>query len=168
VAAGDGYALPLRPAAATNVVAVWVTQLVPDVATFVAALGAVLAPGGRLVIVPSTPGGGDDEIAEVIAPMSEALRPRRDGPDQLATAATGAGLRVVHTSTMGVDDVWRTSPAEQADRIEARTWSIFWDLTDEQWRRHVAPTIAALRAMPDADRLRPRRGVFDVVVLERP
>lgn len=87
VAVGDGYALPLRPGSVPNVVTVWVTQLVPDVAGFVAALGALLSPGGRLAIVPSSHGGGaDDEIADVVGPMSDALRPRRDGPDQLVAA----------------------------------------------------------------------------------
>lgn len=168
VAVGDGYALPLRPGSVPNVVTVWVTQLVPDVAGFVAALGALLSPGGRLAIVPSSHGGGaDDEIADVVGPMSDALRPRRDGPDQLVAAAPGAGLRPAHTTTLGVDDIWHTSPAEQADQIEGRTWSILWDLPDEMWQRHVVPTIAALRALPDPDRPRSRRGLFDIVVLER-
>lgn len=165
VAVGDGYAPPIRPASVANVVVVWVTQLVPDLPGFLGSVGGLLVPGGRLVVVPAgyPP---QDEMGRVTRPMSEVLRPRRDAPDQLAAAAGGCGLHVVAAETIGLDDLWYTSPAEQADQLEARSWSILWDVPDETWQRHVAPTIASLRALPDPDRLRPRSGVFDVVVLE--
>jgi SAM-dependent methyltransferase len=167
VAVGDAYAPPIRPASARNVVVVWVTQLVPDLAGFVRSGARLLAPGGRLVVVPAgfPP---QDEIGRVTQPMSEALRPRRDAPDQLAAAAGACGLRVLSSGTVDLDDVWYTSPTEQAEQIEARAWSILWDVPDEAWQRHVVPTVSALRALPEPDRLRPRSGVFDLVVLERP
>jgi len=166
VAAGDAYAPPIRPRSVPNVVVVWVTQLVPDLTGFLRAAGGLLAPGGRLVVVPAGPPPGGDEIGDVIRPMSEALRPRRDAPGAIAAAASGAGLRVAATGSGGDDDVWQTSPTEQADQIEARSWSTLWDLDDGAWDRHVAPTVAALRALPDPDRARTRPGTFEVVVLE--
>jgi len=165
VAVGDGYRLPLRPRSVPNALSVWVTQLVPDVGAFLASVGEVVAPDGRLVIVPAGVGTGGDEIEQVVRPMGDVLRPKRDRPDQLAALAAGAGLRVVEQVTTG-GGVWRTSPNEQAAQIESRSWSIVWDLPDDVWDEVVVPTIAALRALPDPDRPRERTGSFDVVVLE--
>lgn len=165
VAVGDGYHLPLRPRSVPNALTVWVTQLVPDLAGFLAAVGAVVATGGRLLVVPAGGQAGGDEIEQIMAPVGAALRPRRDGPEQLAALAEGAGLRVVEQTTTG-DGVWRTSPNEQADQIEARSWSMLWDVTDDVWREVVAPAVAALRALPEPDRPRDRMGRFDIVVFE--
>ena len=166
VAAGDAHAPPIRPRSVPNVVVVWVTQLVPDLTAFLRSAGRLLAPRGRLVVVPAGPPPGDDEIGAIVRPMSEALRPRRDAPEMIAAAAADAGLRVAATATGGRDDVWHASPTEEADQIEARSWSSLWDLTDDAWDRHVAPAIAALRGLPDPDRVRTRPGRFEVVVLE--
>jgi SAM-dependent methyltransferase len=165
VAVGDGYRLPLRPRSVPNALTVWVTQLVPDVGTFVASVGEVVAPRGRLVVVPAGLRTEHDEIDRVVRPMAEILRPQRDGPDQLAALADGANLRVVEQATAG-DGVWSVSPAEQAHQLEARSWSMLWDLPDDIWDELVVPTIAALRALPEPDRRRDRTGRFDVVVFE--
>ncbi len=123
-----------------------------------------MAPGGRLVVVPA---GGEiaDEIEQIIRPMSEALRPKRDSPAQLVAVAEGAGLRVVETARTG-DGVWHTSPNQHADEIEARSWSSLWDLPADVWDAVVLPAVAALRALPEPDRPRHRSGHFDVVVFE--
>jgi len=165
VAVGDGYRLPLRPRSVPNALTVWVTQLVPDVGAFLTSVGEVVAPRGRLVIVPAGIQTDRDEIDRVVRPMAEVLRPQRDGPDQLAALAEGADLRVVERATTG-DGVWSISPAEQADQIAARSWSMLWDLPDDVWDEIVVPTIAALRALPEPDRRRDRAGRFDVVVFE--
>ncbi len=62
--------------------------------------------------------------------------------------------------------VWHTSPSEQANEIEARSWSTLWDVPADVWDEVVAPTVAALRALPEPDRPRDRTGHFDVVVFE--
>jgi SAM-dependent methyltransferase len=165
IAVGDGYRLPLRPRSVPNALTVWVTQLVPDVGAFLASVGEVVAPRGRLVIVPAGIQTDRDEIDRVVRPMAEVLRPQRDGPDQLAALAEGADLRVVERATTG-DGVWSISPAEQADQIAARSWSMLWDLPEDVWDEVVVPTIAALRALPEPDRRRDRAGRFDVVVFE--
>jgi hypothetical protein len=73
----------------------------------------------------------------------------RDDQRQVLDAADSAGFTVVDQRPGSPDEVAQ-SPAEVADGIEAKTWSSLWDLTDEQWRTVVAPTVAALRALPDA------------------
>ena len=157
IAVGDGYRLPLRPRSVPNALTVWVTQLVPDVGAFLASVGEVVAPRGRLVIVPAGIQTDRDEIDRVVRPMAEVLRPQRDGPDQLAALAEGADLRVVERATTG-DGVWSISPAEQADQIAARSWSMLWDLPDDVWDEIVVPTDRRAprpaRARPAA---RPRR-----------
>lgn len=165
LAVGDGYRLPLRPRPVPNALTVWVTQLVPDVGAFLASVGGVVAPGGRLVVVPAGMQTEHDEIERVVRPMAEVLRPQRDGPDHLVALAEGADLRVVERTTTG-DGVWSISPAEHADQIAARSWSMLWDLPDDVWDEVVAPTIAALRALPEPDRRRDRTGHCDVVVFE--
>jgi SAM-dependent methyltransferase len=167
IAVGDGYRLPLRRRSAPNALIVWVTQLVPDVGAFLASVGEVVAPGGRLVVVPAGLRTDRDEIERVVRPMAEVLRPQRDGPDQLVELAERANLRVVEHITTG-DGVWRVSPTEQAEELEARSWSMLWDLPRDVWDEHVVPTIAALRALPEPDRRRDRSGRFDVVVFEPP
>ena len=165
VAVGDGYRLPLRPRSVPNALSVWVTQLVPDLAGFLAALGATVAPGGRVVIVPAGGETGGDEIERILAPMHEALRPKRDRPDQIVALAGDAGLRLVERARTG-NGAWHTSPNEQANEIEARSWSSLWDVPDEVWDAVVAPAVTTLRALPEPDRPRDRTGHFDVVVFE--
>ena len=165
VAVGDGYRLPLRPRSVPNALSVWVTQLVPDVAGFLAALAATVAPGGRVVVVPAGGETGGDEMEEILAPMHEALRPKRDRPDQLVALADGAGLRPVEVARTGIE-VWHTSPSEQANEIEARSWSSLWDVPADLWDEVVAPAVAALRSLPEPDRPRDRTGHFDIVVFE--
>jgi hypothetical protein len=106
-----------------------------------------------------------DEIDRILEPMGEALRPRRDGPEHLIALAPRAGLRLVeHATTEG--GVWHSSPNAQADQIEKRSWSTLWDVPDDVWAEVVVPAIAALRALPDADRPRARSGGFPVMVFE--
>ena len=66
---------------------------------------------------------------------------------QILDAAASAGLTLVDQRPAAPTEAAQ-SPAEVADSIEAKTWSSLWNLTDEQWRAVVAPTVAALRALP--------------------
>ena len=60
-----------------------------------------------------------------------------------------------------------TSPAQFADLLERRTWSILWNVDDTTWARLVQPAIDGARALPDPDR--PRRSEYhDVSAFERP
>lgn len=59
------------------------------------------------------------------------------------------------------------SPEDVARLIEARQWSMLWDLPDDRWAAVVEPALAALRALPDASVPRTRRAHDHVVVLGR-
>jgi SAM-dependent methyltransferase len=165
VAQGDGYRLPLRTAATPNVVIVWVLQLVPDLAGFLAEARRVLAPGGRLAVLPAGGQYADDDIDAILRPMHHALRPPRDQPPQVVAAAEAVGLALAEQAAVR-GDVWRHSPEEQAERIEARAWSSLWDVPDDRWAAVVEPALAALRALPDPDRQRQRRTHHDILAFE--
>jgi hypothetical protein len=89
-----------------------------------------------------------------------------DDERQVLDAAHFAGFTVVDQQLASLGEVPQ-SPAEVADKIEAKTWSNLWDLTDEQWRTVVAPTVAALRALPDAHVQRRYDMPQRIIVLQR-
>ncbi|HET6950951.1 MAG TPA: class I SAM-dependent methyltransferase [Acidimicrobiales bacterium] len=164
VAQADGYHLPVGAGAVANVVVVWVLQLVPDVAGMLAEAARVVAPGGRVVIVPSGGQWDPDPMGDIFMSVAQALRPSRDRPRQLMAAAPGAGLAVVghHATTPRAQT---QSPEQLARLFEGRVWSMLWDVPDDRWAAVVEPAIAALRALPEPDRSRRRVTRDDVVVL---
>jgi hypothetical protein len=91
---------------------------------------------------------------------------RDDGEPRLRAIAPSAGLRVVARHTWALHD-YDESPAEALRKLESRSYSILWDVTDEQWERFVVPTIEALEALPDRDRPIERTSTNELIVLER-
>jgi len=163
VAVADGYRLPVADRSVPNVLIVWVLQLVPDVPGLLAEAGRVVAPGGRLVVVPAGGNWEPDDIGDVIGPMARALRPELDRPGSLVAAAPAAGLALVaHETTPPAR--FLGSPEEMAHTIERREWSSLWDVPDDRWAAVVAPTLAALRALPEPQRRRERWKHDDVLV----
>jgi hypothetical protein len=65
-------------------------------------------------------------------------------------------------------EAWWQTPAEQAGRIAARSFSSLWDVPDDRWAAVVEPAIAALRALPEPDRPRERRTDYELLVFDRP
>ena len=57
--------------------------------------------------------------------------------------------------------------AREADNIERRMFSSLFDIDDERWARIVAPTIAALRALPGAGKTTLVESHQHIVVFER-
>jgi len=153
VAVADAAQLPVADAAIQQAVSVWLLHLVADRAAVLAEVARALRPGGRYLVssawvrVPP-----QDEIERLLFDMRNQLDPTggwRDDQRQVLDAADSAGFTALDQRPASPDEVAQ-SPAEVADGIEAKTWSSLWDLTDQQWRTVVAPTVAALRALPDA------------------
>jgi len=167
VAVADGYALPFPDRAVDTVYLVWVLQLVSDRLEFVAAAARVVRPGGRLIVVPSHQESVKDDVEAIAGPLHGLLRPERQDAAQVEGFAAGVGLRHLATGWTP-EDVYDRSPNAEAARLEERTYSSMWSLTDDEYEHLVKPVVAALRALPDPDRPRTKRSRCAVVVLERP
>jgi ubiquinone/menaquinone biosynthesis C-methylase UbiE len=166
-AVADGYELPVRTSAVPNVAIVWVFQLVPDVPGLMAEAARVVAPGGRVMVVPSGGRWEPDDVGEIIITMARRLRPMLDTPEQIIAAAEVAGLALVaHDVTAPATSL--ESPEASIRTISKRVWPSLWDVDDNQWAAIVAPAIAALEALPDPTRPRRRVTRFDVLVFESP
>jgi ubiquinone/menaquinone biosynthesis C-methylase UbiE len=145
-------------------------HLVADRALVLAEVARALGPGGRYLVIPAqarVP--PQDEIERLLVDMRNQLDPTggwRDDERQLLDAAPLAGFTVLDQRHAWLGQVPQ-SPAEIADDIEAKTWSHLWDLTDGQWRTVVAPTVAALRALPDAHLQRRYDLAQRIIVLQR-
>ena len=74
--------------------------------------------------------------------------------------APGAGLRVAEVRDLAPHHR-EESPAEAVAKIESRSHSVLWDLTEEQWQRFVVPALDALRALRDEEDLEHRPDVLD-------
>jgi SAM-dependent methyltransferase len=169
VAAGDARRLPIPDASFDQAYSVWVLHVVGDVPGVLREVGRVLRPGGRYVVVPAVGDSPGDPIGAAIRAMQRGLDPhgvREDGEARLQALAPTAGLRVVTRHSWALHD-YQESPAEALRKIESRSYSILWDVTEEQWARFVVPTIEALRALPDPDRPLERQSTNELMVLER-
>jgi SAM-dependent methyltransferase len=155
VAVGDARQLPVRSSGVANVLFVWVLHLVGDAAAALAEAARVVQPGGRVIAMHGFPRPDDTDISDALAALNAGPRRTRSDTDEaLATAATAAGLTLLHN---GASQPYRLSqsPNEVADLIEERVWSYLWRLDDAQWQALVVPALAALRALPEPDRPRP-------------
>ena len=170
VAVADAAHLPVAAAAIGQAVSVWLLHLVADRAVVLAEVARALRPGGRYLVssarvrVPPK-----DEIERLLFDMRNQLDPTggwRDDQRQVLDAADSAGFTLVDQRPAPPDEVAQ-SPAEVAASIEAKTWSSLWDLTDEQWQAVVVPTVAALRALPDAHLQRRCHVPQRIIVLQR-
>jgi ubiquinone/menaquinone biosynthesis C-methylase UbiE len=165
---GDARRLPFADASIDQVCAVWVLHVVGDVGAVLREIGRVLRPKGRCVAVPAVGESQSDPIGAVLRTMQRGLDPhgiREDREERLRAFAPEAGLRVVARHAWPLHDYAET-PAEALRKIEARSYSILWDVSDEQWERFVVPTIAALRALPPDEPVE-RTSTNEVVVMER-
>jgi len=166
VAIGDAMALPVASASVANVYFVWVLHLVADVAATIAEAARVLRPGGRVIVLHGYPH-QETEMDAALASLAPFRRVRRDETNDVAAAATQAGLVEIHRGfTEGYP--LKESPANVAEQLEKRTWSWLWRLDDEQWESFAVPAIAALRALPDAEREREFHASQPIVVFSRP
>ncbi len=150
-------------------VAVHVLHLVGDLPAAVGAAAALLRPGGRLLI--SGIAGNrqsDDELSAIDEDVAARLRPiRQPRGHDIIEVALDHGLSLLHDDHMP-RRTFTQSPISAADLLESRAWSWCWDLSADVWAAEVVPVIAAMRALPDADRPRRRWIEWRYLVLEAP
>lgn len=173
VATGDATELPVRDGCVGAACSVWVLHHVADAGEALREVARVLRPGGRYAVVCGGPRNGPDEIWDVLGPMRDelerrgALRRRGDEPDVLVPMARPSGLEPVEVGETS-QETFEESPRTVARELAERSFSYLDGVGDASWREVVVPAIEALRAMPDPDRPRTRRGGrHDLVVFER-
>lgn len=160
----DAHRLPVRSRSTPNVLFVWVLHLVGDPIAVLREARRVLHDGGRVIAVTNAAGVGGNDLEPIIDGLRTDLGRHALTADHLVALADAAGLvTVVSGST--AERTYFDAPSEAARSIEQRTFSYVWDLDDETWERVVEPAVAALRALPDPDRVRPRSARQDVTVL---
>jgi SAM-dependent methyltransferase len=153
VAAGDARRLPIADDRVDNLVYCWVLHLVGDLPRTFAEAGRVLRPAGRVVCVHGPPVCEPSDLDAATASLDPVRLRRPDTVDGLREAAVRAGLRPVHVGWTTASAV-AVAPEVMARDLEARIWSYLWSLDDTAWADHVAPAIAALRALPEPERTR--------------
>jgi SAM-dependent methyltransferase len=166
---GDARRLPVGDASFHQAYSVWVLHVVGDVAAVLLEVGRVLLPGGRYLVVPAIGERPSDPVGQPIWDMLRGLDPKRlraDHEDRLEALGWDAGLRVVEVRFWPLHD-HEESPAEALAKIETRSYSILWDVSEEQWQRHVVPAIEALRALPEPERPVKRTSTNRLVVMEK-
>ena len=168
VAVADAARLPVADAVVEQAVSVWLLHVVADRAAVLAEVARVLRPGGRYLVSSARVGvPPEDEIDRLVFDMRNQLNPGwHDDERQVLDFARSSGFSVIGQRPAAPDEATQ-SPVEVADSIEAKTWSSLWNLTNEQWRTVVAPTVAALRALPDAHVRRRFQSPQRIIVLQR-
>ncbi len=166
IALGDVMALPIATASVTNIVAVWVFQLVASVEQTMSEARRAIADEGRFIVVPSRAIHEPDDIDEVAVDFNAVVHGvRPDAADRLVALAEAAGFRLLARHTTPPQS-WDESPTEIIERIERRNFGILLDLGEADWQRVVVPAIDALRRLPDQTRPRTRRAQHDLLVFE--
>ena len=96
IALGDVMALPIATASVTNIVAVWVFQLVASVEQTMTEARRAIADEGRFLVVPSKAIHQPDEIDEVSVDFNAVLRGfRPDDTARLVALGEAAGFRLL-------------------------------------------------------------------------
>lgn len=156
VVQGNATRLPFPAAVFEQAYSVWVLHHVGDIAAALREVARVLRPGGLYLVLPQGGGpvGKPDLALQLIEEMRRRLmRPRgwAGNVDDLRRLAPASGLRV-----SGVQELephsYEESPERLAWGVENRAFSYLTDIDEETWRGIVEPTIAAIRALPDAHR----------------
>jgi SAM-dependent methyltransferase len=167
-AVGDATRLPLRAASVDDAYSVWLLHLT-DARGVLEEVARVLRPGGRYLVVPVTRSGPDDPMVRRLTDQM-ALKLRGgdplDAPERLVELARDLPFRS-RGLVEGEPEVVTTTAAQAIRHLELRLWFVLDGVTDEVWDAVVAPTLVALRALPDPEEIVSYQAVPRVLVLDR-
>lgn len=164
---GDAMELPFATASLDQALSVWVLHVVGDVATVMHEIARVLRPGGTYLVMD---GHKTDDPPDEITAAWHAIEAGFDRPvfagriHEFANAATACGFHVQDVVTTGPYP-YSVTVADTIMRIETRSNSWMWSVSDDEWKRVVAPVLERLRSVPDPERPIPREDYQDVLIL---
>jgi SAM-dependent methyltransferase len=162
--------LPVAIGSIGRALSVWVVQSVPDPIRLFAEVARVLRPGGRYVVCTTQRPAEDDVIGHIIQGMGDAVDTHRLGQRPRSVTVDHvlewAGLAGFHGEVHRHERSFVSSPELELDAIERRAWPALRELDDAAAADATCPAIEALKALPPGER--ERRGMVDVIVLERP
>jgi ubiquinone/menaquinone biosynthesis C-methylase UbiE len=162
--------LPFGNSQFTAAYAVWVLHHVEDQVAIFMEAARVLEPGGQFLVVTTNRRPREDDISRLVDPVLIRLRPNRHGrddPDRLQAVGEAAGFTLTKRQTF-VDELFGETPDVAADRIESRSISMLWDLTQDEWQREIVPLLVALRGLEEPERPRQVRAEGSILVFQKP
>ena len=150
---GDAQQLGLAEDSVDAALAVWVLQLVDDFDAAMGEIARIVRPGGLFINISSKPRVEPNDVTDIVSKMSALLGRGWDHSATLASRLIPYGFVFQTEVATAHDDVKRT-PNGQADWIESRSGSMFWDLDPADWDSYVQPAVDALRSLPKPDKAR--------------
>jgi ubiquinone/menaquinone biosynthesis C-methylase UbiE len=170
VVRADAARLPFQDNTFVAAYAVWVLQHVEDLDVVLREAARVLATRGRLVVVTTHQNERDDDIGRLTEPVMRRLAAAQnqlDDPTILRARAESAGMRF-ETLDWVADHFTGESPRGQIERIEQKTISVLWDLSEPEWEKEVTPLLMKLRALPEQDRRRMIHAQDALLIFSKP
>jgi ubiquinone/menaquinone biosynthesis C-methylase UbiE len=162
----DAQILPLANGSVDAVLMIWVVNHVANPTAAVRDVYRVLRPGGRLLYLSGIPTHPDWDI---LGKMIERLDSLRQTAVRLERnfrgLAESIGFKVLHEQSHVI--CFRQRPYGLAKRIEARSYGHLRYLDARTWQRNVAPTIDALKRMPNPDEYCERQNEHTFIVFEK-
>lgn len=168
VTIGDASRAPIATASCDAVVAARVLHVVGDPGAVLADAARMLRTDGRLVVILAGSSGHDapNDIGEATREMHSGRLRGPDAETVITLARANGSLELVEQGlTRPLDD--EETPREHAQKIRNRSWSGFWEISNETWARAAEPAIDRLLALPDPDRPRRRQRSQRVIVFTR-
>jgi SAM-dependent methyltransferase len=167
----DAHALPFVASTFFDAYSTWVMHVVSDPQAVFQEVCRVLRPQSHyLVEMVARRETQGDEAARICADFDFRFRkgaPPRDDSALLTAHAQQVGFRLLDVVDRH-SDVFLESPNQLADAIENRRLSGLWDLSQADFTSLATPTLLALRALPEAGLLKPRRALHQILVFAKP
>ena len=119
--------------------------------------------GVLLCFLPQPTPGSTDTIRAILGPMRRNLRRSPPGAvrEDLVAEASAAGL-LCRVEALDPHPYQQT-PRQEAQDLRQAASSVLWSVSEESWRRHIAPAIRALERLPAPDMPRTRYAYWDLL-----